>query len=94
MEVIKYILISPYIAGCICLASVLFLRIKQDDITIPLGDLYWPLRYPLGVVAIDKGILTDKGFLLHGKVIRLVWWSIRFAVLGLLSGVAYALFTQ
>ncbi len=94
MEVIEYILISPYIAGCICLVSSLFLRVKQDHVTMPVSELWWPLKYPLGVVTIDKRVLTEKGLLLHTKLIRRVWWFVRLTLLGLLLNFTYALFTQ
>jgi hypothetical protein len=94
MQVIEYILISPYIAGCIFLVSSLFLRVKRDHLTMPLSELWRPQKYPLGVITIDKRCLTEKGLLLHAKFIRRVWWFVRLTLLGLLLNLAYALFPQ
>ena len=66
--------------------------IKQEHVTVPIGSLWWRFRYPLGVIFIDKSLLTTEGKKLHKKVINCVWWFVRFTLLGLLLGIAYASF--
>lgn len=90
MNIIEFALVLPYIAATICLVSSCFFWIRQGHVIVPLSSIWWPLRLGYGVALIDKDILTPEGLELHKNVIRRVWWSVRFAVCGLVLGVAYA----
>lgn len=87
----KLILLPYLLAVCSLLASLRFV-LKQEHITVPSSSIWWPLKYPLGVILIDKSLLTLKGKELHQKVVKSIWWFVRFTVLGLLMGITYAQF--
>jgi len=84
----------PYLLGAIALAMSMSLLIKQEHVSQPLSQLWWPLRFPLGIIAIDKSLLTQQGIALYGKVTNLFWWFVRFLIIGLLVNIAYALLSQ
>lgn len=84
-------LMIPYLLGVIVLVISTSLLLKPEHISQPLSQLWWPIRFPLGIIVVDKSLLTQQGFSLHDRVISLVWWFVRLIILGLLVNITYAL---
>lgn len=88
------VLMIPYLLGAISLVVSMSFLLKQEHLNQPLSQLWWPLRFSLGVILVDKALLTEQGIALHGKVIYYAWWFVRLIVLGLLVNIVYALLSQ
>jgi hypothetical protein len=87
------LLLLPYLAGAISLFTSLFIVIDQRHVSVPVSEIWTRFRGPLGVILIDKSLLTEDGFQLHRRLIRRIWWFVRFSVLGLLANLVHAAFT-